>query len=480
MSGAGTTINGVTLLLSGVASSDLSAWGLLLVDPSGHAFVPMAGAGGSAGFSGVNLTLSDGGGASLSQSAAPVTGTFRPSAYTALTFAAPAPASDTSAAPAGTATFLSAFGGDSANGTWELFSKTTASGASGSIANGWCVNVTSSTPAPGLGIAATHSPSPLTQGSTGAITLKVSNTGNATTSGVTTVTDTLPSGVDHGNPYSYTMSSYSGTGWTCTGTGTNSVSCTSSTAIAASGSSTIVLNVNVPATSPITVSNTASAYGGGDPVHTSSGTAASGTDSSVPVTQVPASITVAAGGTQSALTGAAFTTPLTVLVTDAAGVAIPNQSVTFTAPSSGPSGAFSNSTASITAITASTGTVGQLAETFTANGTAGGPYSVTATAGSVTTSPAFSLTNVAPPVANSVVVTGYPSPVYVGVAHTGTVTVDDQYGNPLTTYSGSATITTSDTAATVTTPVTIANGTGTFTVPSTRPAHRASLRRSRG
>jgi CSLREA domain-containing protein len=68
-------------------------------------------------------------------------------------------------------------------------------------------------------------------------------------------------------------------------------------------------------------------------------------------------------------------------------------------------------------------------------------------------------------VATSVVVTGYPSPVYAGVPHTGTVTVDDQFGNPLTTYSGSATITTSDNAASVpSSPVTITSGTGTFTV----------------
>ncbi len=104
----------------------------------------------------------------------------------------------------------------------------------------------------------------------------------------------------------------------------------------------------------------------------------------------------------------------------------------------------------------STGTADTLTASLTLNPAAGTPPSVSAVSNSFTVSPS--------PVATSLVVTGYPSPVYVGLAHTGTVTVDDQYGNPLTTYSGSATITTSDTAATVTTPVTIANGTGTFTV----------------
>ena len=61
------------------------------------------------------------------------------------------------------------------------------------------------------------------------------------------------------------------------------------------------------------------------------------------------------------------------------------------------------------------------------------------------------------------VVSGYPSPVYLGTSNVATVTVEDSGGNP-TTYSGPATITTSDGAATFTTPVTITNGTGTFTV----------------
>jgi hypothetical protein len=108
---------------------------------------------------------------------------------------------------------------------------------------------------------------------------------------------------------------------------------------------------------------------------------------------VPASVTITAGGTQNAPINTAFGTALTVVVKDAGGVVIPSQSVTFTAPSSGASGTFSNSSNTITANTNSTTPVGQLSETFTANGTAGGPYSVTAKAGSVSASPAFMLTN---------------------------------------------------------------------------------------
>jgi len=67
------------------------------------------------------------------------------------------------------------------------------------------------------------------------------------------------------------------------------------------------------------------------------------------------------------------------------------------------------------------------------------------------------------PTATQIVVSGYPSPAYVGTAYTGTVTVEDALGNTVSTYSGSATITTTDNAATITTPIAIANGNGTFT-----------------
>jgi len=63
--------------------------------------------------------------------------------------------------------------------------------------------------------------------------------------------------------------------------------------------------------------------------------------------------------------------------------------VTFTAPGSGASGLFSNSTASITVATNASGIA---FAPFTANGTAGGPYNVTAT-GTGVAPVNFSLTN---------------------------------------------------------------------------------------
>jgi hypothetical protein len=230
-------------------------------------------------------------------------------------------------------------------------------------------------------------------GNSGELEITVSNTavGSTTGSSPITVQGVLPSGTNNGHSWNYQMLSASGAGWACGGPGG---SCSYSLPLTGGNStSTLTITVQVPNTSPATVPYSVSAYGGGDPVHTNSGTAVSSNTDNIPVTQVPATVAITAGGTQSAPINSAFTTPLTVLVTDAAGVGIPSQSVTLTAPPSGASGTFSNSTAAIIGTTASTGTVGQLAETFTANGTAGGPYSVTAIASTVSASPAFALTN---------------------------------------------------------------------------------------
>jgi alpha-tubulin suppressor-like RCC1 family protein len=94
-------------------------------------------------------------------------------------------------------------------------------------------------------------PATATQGTNFSYTLVVTNTGTVATSGVITVTDTLPAGLGF----------VSGSGFTCAASGQN-VSCTSSSAIAVNGTATITLTVN-PTTAGA-VSNTASVIGGGD------------------------------------------------------------------------------------------------------------------------------------------------------------------------------------------------------------------------
>jgi subtilisin-like proprotein convertase family protein len=240
------------------------------------------------------------------------------------------------------------------------------------------------TAAPSLGISKMHTGT-FTQGQTATWSVQVSNvaaSGSASTGGTTTMVDTLPTG--------YTLASFVGTNWSCSGTTT--VNCTTSQVVAPGGTfSLLTLTVNVPANSPVSVTNNASAFGGGDLVHTNSGTAVTTTDTAA-VVQVPASIAVNTGNNQSATVNTAFTTPLSVIVKDAGSVAINGVTVTFTAPSSGASGTFANSTIMTTASTNSSGIA--TASSFTANATSGGPYSVSASAtGAGSTN--FSLTNLA-------------------------------------------------------------------------------------
>jgi len=307
-------------------------------------------------------------------------------------------------------------------------------------------------PAPVLSITKSHTGT-FTQGQTATWTIQVSNTAatiaGATNGSTVTVSDTLPSG--------YTLSSGTGTGWSCSGN--NTVTCTTSAVVAGGNTSfnLITLIVNVPASSATSVSNTALAYGGGDLVHTNSGNAASGSDNNVPVVQVPASITTNSGTTpQTAAINQGFANPLAATVKDAGGVGVPSVSVTFTGPATGASGTFSNSSNTITVATNGSGVA--TGGTFTANATAGGPYSVTAVAGSLSTS--FSLTNL-PGTATHLSVTA-PGTATAGTSFNGTVTAKDAGNNTATGYSGTVSFTSSDPQGVMPANTTLINGTGTF------------------
>jgi uncharacterized repeat protein (TIGR01451 family) len=88
------------------------------------------------------------------------------------------------------------------------------------------------------------------QGQNGAsYSLRVANSGTATTSGAITVTDNLPTGLS--------FASGGGSGWSCAAAG-QVVTCTSSAAIASGGNSAITVAVNVAIDAPATVVNQAS------------------------------------------------------------------------------------------------------------------------------------------------------------------------------------------------------------------------------
>ena len=150
---------------------------------------------------------------------------------------------------------------------------------------------------------------------------------------------------------------------------------------------------------------------------------------------VPSSITVNASTTpQSAPINTAYV-PLSVTVRDSAANPLSGVIVTFTAPVSGPSGTFPGALRTATATTDVNGVA--TAPTFTANATAGGPYTVNATVTGVATPAVFTLTNTAVTL-TSIIVTapgGITTPTAkVGqtVQLTATGTFSDNSMHPLT------------------------------------------------
>jgi Bacterial Ig-like domain (group 1)/Viral BACON domain len=146
------------------------------------------------------------------------------------------------------------------------------------------------------------------------------------------------------------------------------------------------------------------------------------------VAGAPATVVTTAGTPQTATVNTAFATNLSVTVTDSFGNPVSGATVTFNAPASGASGTFAGG-----ANTAVTNTAGlATAAVFKANTTAG-TYTVTATAGGVTTSPGFALTNKAGAAATITASGGTPQTATVNTAFAKrlTATVNDSFGNPI-------------------------------------------------
>lgn len=273
-----------------------------------------------------------------------------------------------------------------------------------------------------IGVTVSHTGA-FTQGQTAEWDIAVKNTAaGSATSGATNVSDSLPAG--------YTLSSYSGAGWTCTSS-SNNVSCNSTQAVAGgSAFPTLKLIVNVPSNSPTSASNSAKAWGGGDLTHTSSTTAAVSNTDTVTVAQVPAQISIDGNQTQSTAIQSAFGS-LAVTLKDARGVVIPSYaSVVFTATTGakGQSGTFGNNSNTISIQTNSSGIADPGA--FIANNKLGS-YSVGVAAGSATAS--FTLTNAVGSPANISITSGSGQSATVNTAFTNPLvaTVTDAGLNPV-------------------------------------------------
>ncbi|MGD0777694.1 MAG: DUF2341 domain-containing protein [Candidatus Solibacter sp.] len=155
--------------------------------------------------------------------------------------------------------------------------------------------------------------------------------------------------------------------------------------------------------------------------------------SQIPVTQTAGSasgITVNPGtAPQSASINTAFASPLAVTVRDAANNPMPGMSVTFTAPSSGAGGTFSGGLSTVTVISNGAGVA---AAPFTANGTVGANYTVTAVVNGLVAN--LTLTNLSTAPAHFDVVAGttpQSAPIDTAFGSALAVTVKDAGNNPM-------------------------------------------------
>jgi hypothetical protein len=148
----------------------------------------------------------------------------------------------------------------------------------------------------------------------------------------------------------------------------------------------------------------------------------------------PVRITATAGTPQSATVGQVFATALQVQVVDAFNNPAPNVTVTFTAPATGPSGTFTGTMTTITAVTNAQG-IATPSTKLTANGVAGS-FNVLATASGVVTPATFAFTNNVGPLAMLVAAPGTPlsESTYVGnYFRSLQLETTDAYGNLVTT-----------------------------------------------
>jgi len=112
---------------------------ILLVGPGGQNLILMSDVGGSTDIVNGNLVFDDAAAAGIPDAGPVVSGTYLPTNIgTDETFPAPAPAPSA-------ATALSTFVGSDPNGTWNLYIVDDTGGDTGSLANGWCLVITSGT-----------------------------------------------------------------------------------------------------------------------------------------------------------------------------------------------------------------------------------------------------------------------------------------------------------------------------------------------
>jgi uncharacterized delta-60 repeat protein/uncharacterized repeat protein (TIGR01451 family) len=171
----------------------------LLVSPTGQKTLLMAHCGSSFAINNVTLTFDDTSTNILPYAAQILPGTYPPTSYASFPPLFPAPPAPflTNATAPPFATNLSVFNGTSPNGSWALYVYDDTYLNSGSIANGWQLNLSVTGPVPGAAdLPLTMTASALTNVATSNLTytLTVTNYGPSSASNVV-VADVLPAGV---------------------------------------------------------------------------------------------------------------------------------------------------------------------------------------------------------------------------------------------------------------------------------------------
>jgi hypothetical protein len=152
----------------------------------------------------------------------------------------------------------------------------------------------------------------------------------------------------------------------------------------------------------------------------------------------PTTVTVVSGSQQSATVNSSYSNLLVTQVADFYGNPAPGITVTYVAPSAGPSGTFANATATTTAVTGSNGQA--VSSTLTA-GIVAGSFNVVASA-SGATSATFALSNTAAAASKL----GFTTAAISGPASNNatlgpiTVQVQDAFGNPVNAGTGGTTV----------------------------------------
>jgi len=139
------TVTDVNVKLLGLGHTYSQDIDVLLVGPQGQKVLLMSDAGNFEDVTGVDLTFDDSASGQFPIATKLVSGTYQPTNYTGGddTFPSPAPSSPYDSQ-------LAVFNNTEANGTWRLWVVDDDNPDKGSLAGGWCVDISSTSPSPSV------------------------------------------------------------------------------------------------------------------------------------------------------------------------------------------------------------------------------------------------------------------------------------------------------------------------------------------